>query len=795
MTTEGKDNSSQDTLFNDACGVVKRHAFYMRKALDDKNLDEALTKAANMISELRTSKLYPSKYYELYMNITNELRSLQESIVEQYQRLIDKSTEATDEADEWLEDLYERVQYRANIVPRLYLLITVGAVKLKVTKEPAAQIVVLYDLVEMAKGVQHPTRGLFLRNYLSSVSREHLPDIDDVQEDKDENVRKAIDFVLQNFSEMARLWIRMQHKGAVRNKKKREKERMQLQMLVGTNLRRLSELTSVDVKTYKDHVLPEIVKQVVKGKDRIAQEYLMDCIIHVFTDEYHLATLDIFLKTCSKLHSSVNVRTIIESLMNRLATFAAENPGLFAQEDVFPKFQDCCQVIIAKPKSKMKLGDLLSLQCALVNFAAQCYPGEDKYIAEVIKSVYEILSSKGEKAPSDAVEHVNRAITAPLGALKLKVFEIEDYPKLITFLDLDSQRQVARSIAEELVETGAVMGDRTQASNLFALLGSLVKDQADTPVHDENKDQFEDEMTALAAVINLIRNDESPDQQYDTLQTVWKEHIAHGGKLRIGYVAPSVIYNALALVQSKYAEKLDDEDEERVQKKKRKKICKFIFNVLGVFSGIRPYESIRIYCHAAVTTSFLGLEAFTYEFLSEALIKYEEDISDSVSQHDTILLLTATVERITIDDEESYDALRTKCAQHSSKLLKKPSQVNAMCACVHLFWKKQFRNEDLVYKILQRACRYSGQTMDDGEKIHLYLQILNKYLYLHKEGMEKITPELMNKLLDIIKEDLKDLESDAPEDEEGLTKLSNLKTYYRNTIQYMGEIKIEASSD
>jgi len=794
MSKEGKTDDSQENLFNTASGVVKRHAFYMRRALDDKNLEEALVKAANMISELRTSKLYPSKYYELYMNITNELRALQEHIVEQYQRLIDKSTEATDEADEWLDELYERVQYRANIVPRLYLLVTVGSVKLKVTREPSAQIVVLYDLVNMTKGVQHATRGLFLRNYLSSVSREHLPDTDDVHEERDENVRKAIDFVLQNFSEMARLWIRMQHQGAVRNKKKREKERMQLRMLVGTNLRRLSELTSVDIRTYKDHVLPEIVKQVVKGKDRIAQEYLMDCIIHVFTDEYHLATLDTFLKTCSKLHSSVNVRIIIESLMNRLAAFAAENPSVFGQEDVFPKFQDCCKAIIAKPKSKMKLQDLLSLQCALVNFAAQCYPGEDKYIADVIQSVYEILSSKGEKAPPEAVDHVNRAITAPLGALQLKVFEIEDYPKLITFLDFESQRQVARSIAEELVQTGAMIGDRTQATNLFALLASLVKDQNDTKqVRDENKDQFEDEMTALATVINLIHNEEAPDQQYDTLQSVWKGHLSQGGKIRIGYVAPPVIFNALALVQSKYSSQLEDQEEARLQKKKRKKILQFIYQVLGSFAAIRPYEAIRIYSQAAITTSFLEMEAFTYEFLSSALVLYEEEISDSVSQYDTILLITATLQRCKIEDEENYDSLVTKCAQHSSKLLKKPSQVKAMCACTHLFWDTKWRNEELVFKILQRACRYSGQTMDEAEKTHLYLNILNKYLYLHKEGMEKITPALIQKLLDIIKEDLNDLNQDPPDDEDGLRKLSNLNTYYRNTMQYIEDIKVEVS--
>lgn len=36
---------------------------------------------------------------------------------------------------------------------------------------------VLKDLVEMCRSVQHPIRGLFLRSYLSQVSRDKLPDI------------------------------------------------------------------------------------------------------------------------------------------------------------------------------------------------------------------------------------------------------------------------------------------------------------------------------------------------------------------------------------------------------------------------------------------------------------------------------------------------------------------------------------------------------------------------------------------------------------------------------------------
>lgn len=41
--------------------------------------------------------------------------------------------------------------------------------------------------------------------------------------------------------------------------------------------------------------------QIVNAKDELAQHYLMDCIIQVFPDEYHLQTLDILLAACPQL--------------------------------------------------------------------------------------------------------------------------------------------------------------------------------------------------------------------------------------------------------------------------------------------------------------------------------------------------------------------------------------------------------------------------------------------------------------------------------------------------------------
>lgn len=64
-------------------------------------------------------------------------------------------------------------RYAGNIVPRLYLMITVGSVYMSIPDAPVKEI--MKDMLEMSRGVQHPTRGLFLRHYLSGQTRDFLP--------------------------------------------------------------------------------------------------------------------------------------------------------------------------------------------------------------------------------------------------------------------------------------------------------------------------------------------------------------------------------------------------------------------------------------------------------------------------------------------------------------------------------------------------------------------------------------------------------------------------------------------
>ncbi|CAI6012716.1 unnamed protein product [Closterium sp. NIES-65] len=397
----------QEKWLADALNVVKQQAFYMRRALppplpafadsqDSGNLREALKYSAQMLSELRTSKLAPQKYYELCTRLkVHRIRTVPQPCVHGMADIVVCGELQNLEAFFWDEhkmrgrscvDLYELVQHAGNIVPRLYLLCTVGAVYIRSKEGPAKEV--LSDLSEVCKGVQHPIRGLFLRAHLTQCSRDKLPDTGSEYEGEGGTVVDAVEFLLQNFTEMNKLWVRMQHQGPATEREKREQERRELRDLVGKNLHLLSQLEGVNLDMYKTVVLPRILEQgrdsqqylmdcliqvfpddfhlntletllgacpecvhcihppspplsfpsslvpfligppfqIVNCRDEIAQQYLMDCLIQVFPDDFHLNTLETLLGACPELQPSVDVRTIMSQLMDRLSTFMDKNP-------------------------------------------------------------------------------------------------------------------------------------------------------------------------------------------------------------------------------------------------------------------------------------------------------------------------------------------------------------------------------------------------------------------------------------------------------------------------------------
>ncbi|EKM83350.1 hypothetical protein AGABI1DRAFT_65850 [Agaricus bisporus var. burnettii JB137-S8] len=326
-------------LLSEALNTVKIQVQQMKRHLELDQLMDALKSASLMLAELRTSSLSPKQYYELYMAVFDALRHLSNYLYD-----------AHTQGRHHLADLYELVQYASNILPRLYLMITVGSVYMSIPDAPVKEI--MKDMMEMSRGVLHPIRGLFLRHYLSGQTRDNLPIAS--EPGPTGNLQDSISFVLTNFIEMNKLWVRLQHQGHSRDREKREMERRELRILVGTNLVRLSQLDGVDLDLYQKTILPSILEQVVSCKDVIAQEYLMEVVIQVFTDEFHLHSLGPFLSSTAQLHPKVNIKQIVIALIDRLAAYAAREAETEDPEETKRQEEAAAKRLAEKVKEQKK---------------------------------------------------------------------------------------------------------------------------------------------------------------------------------------------------------------------------------------------------------------------------------------------------------------------------------------------------------------------------------------------------------------------------------------------------------
>lgn len=775
----------QDKLLSDALGIVRSQAFQMKRCLDKTRLMDALKCASTMLAELRTSLLSPKSYYELYMAITNELCHLELYLLDEFQK------------GRKVADLYELVQYAGNIVPRLYLLITVGLVYIKTNS--ALKRSILKDLVEMCRGVQHPLRGLFLRNYLLQCTRNILPDVVQAEDENEGNVFDAIDFVLMNFAEMNKLWVRMQHQGHSSEKSRREKEREELKILVGTNLVRLSQLESATLETYQKLILPGILEQVVSCRDAIAQEYLMECIIQVFPDEFHLQTLDPFLKSCAQLQSGVNVKNIIISLIDRLAAYNQRNEKAAGVEEgasVIPaevQLFDVFSVQIAnivQTRTDMPLEDTISLQVALVILAQKVYPDRVDYVDKVLETTTQIL----ERLNLNNISHflsVNQELSRLLRICvdfynnALTIIQLKNFCPLLDKFDYTSRKSLALYIVMNILENETFIPTADETDSVLAMLTPLIKDEEDqqqqqTTQEKIDPEDFAEEQGIVARFVHLLESDD-PDMQYKILQAA-RKHLGLGGPQRIKHVLPPLVFAAYQLA-FKYK---SIADKDQMWDKKCQKILQYCHSTIAVLAKAElPELALRLYLQGALVIdqiAYTNHETVAYDFMTQAFSLYEDEISDSKSQLAAITLIIATCEQMTCFSEENAEPLRTNCALAASKLLKKPDQCRGVVTCASLFWSgkkagEEMRDEKRTLECLKKGARIASQCIDPSVRVQLYVELLNHYLFYFERGNSLITVAMLNQLITKINEELPTLDSSE--------ETKQIEMHYKNTLVHI----------
>ncbi|KAH7286873.1 hypothetical protein KP509_32G026000 [Ceratopteris richardii] len=787
--------NDQEKLLADALALVQHHAFYMHRALDNNNLQDALKFSAQMLGELRTSKLSPQKYYELYMKTFDELRMLEVFFKEETKR---GCTNAY---------LYEEVQHAGNVLPRLYLLCTVGSVYIRSKEAPAKEV--LKDLVEMCRGIQHPVRGLFLRSYLSQISKDKLTDAASEFEGEGGTVVDAVEFVLQNFTEMNKLWVRMQHQfsvvqGPAKEKEKREKERSELRDLVGKNLHVLSQLEGVDLDMYRDIVLPRVLEQVVNCKDELAQYYLMDCIIQVFPDEYHLQTLDTLLGACSQLQPSVDVKTVMSQLMDRLSVYAASAPEVlaeFSQVEAFSKLSEAVIKVI-EVQQDMPLVGAVCLHVALLTFTLRVHADRLDYVDQVLGACVKKLNGVGKVNDSKATKQIITLLSAPLEKYNnvVTVLNLTNYPKIMEHLDYGTNKIMAVVIIQSIMKNGTFIMEADKVEALFQLLKELVQDSDGSPTLDElDEEDFMEEQNLVARLVQMLTNEDN-DEMFKILITA-KKHFQKGGSKRLGYSLPPLVFSALKLVRRLQEQDKNNEvdkvtfspqeqgssteaDEANISPQK---VFQFLLQTVDSLSAVpAPELALRLYLQCAEAANDCDLEPIAYEFFTQAFVTYEEEISDSKAQVTSIHLIVGTLQRMHVFGVENRDTLTHKATGYSAKLLKKPDQCRAVYVCSHLFWIEDeggVQDGERVLLCLKRALRIANAaqqmasvTKGSGGPVTLFVEILNKYLYYFEHGNQHITNAVIQGLIELIVTEMQS---------ENTTQDPTVDAFFASTLRYI----------
>jgi vacuolar protein sorting-associated protein 35 len=96
--------------------------------------------------------------------------------------------------------------------------------------------------------------------------------------------------------------------------------------------------------------------------------------------------------------------------------------------------------------------------------------------------------------------------------------------------------------------------------------------------------------------------------------------------------------------------------------------------------------ALRLFSACGQTADMTGFVEVAYEFFAQAFTVYEEAVSDSKAQFQAVCVIASALHTTRNFGKENYDTLITKCAQHASKLLRKPDQCRAVYLASHLWW-------------------------------------------------------------------------------------------------------------
>ena len=802
----------QERYLDKGLKKIKAQSFHIHTSIEKNNLRQCLKETYAMLSELRTNNLTPKNYYHLFTTIFDEMLLVEDFFKEEINR------------GRKVRDLYDSVQQAKYLIPRLYLMISAGALVME--NEPKSSDEIIFDLLGMIKGVQNPIRGLFTRYFLLKRIKDKLPDKGNKYLEEGGNFEETLKFIIQNLDEMNRLWIRISSDVTGAEKVLRDKERIELKILVGESINRLSSLDGLTIDIYEKDVLPKLIQIILESNDILSQQYLMECIIHAFSDSYNIKCIEIILNTLSRLLPGVDIKGLFISLMEKLAKFITDNSGEDASEEdkqlvssatgVYPiliEYFDRLQKETFMLGSEMDICKLLDLNTSFLKFSIKCTENDVlSSINHVLSSTLQCLKQYNRLLDSDGIKKLHKLLEVPLTS-EFSLFDMIDFDGLTTFLDYTMRKNLSLNIIQSLSrpDSKEKLDSLEKIQKLLRLIQPLLADSEDAT----EEDNYIFENSEVCKMIYIVKT-EDPEvtlQIYEELKNIF----VNGGEKRKKVTLPALA-NCVILFCHKLSMAYDNKNDLISEEKKKNnyvnesietydiskiendegfnklmlEIYKLLNDIIVLIKENFPETAMKLYLVSASQVNSIQSDKNNFEeacvsFINAAVDVYQEGKYDINHKYFLLAEICGYLLNFTILSKENMENIIKILLDSGNKMTKRGDQFNSMINIGQIYFTV-LKDGNKVLDYINKARKFANFAMTNPQNLVLLIDLLNKYLYYVDEGDEivSIKADQIDEIIELIKNHIQTIKNEVSTDS---SFLPETEKYFNNTIEFIQKRK------
>jgi vacuolar protein sorting-associated protein 35 len=706
-------------------------------------------------------------------------------------------------------------------------MISVGGLIME--NEPNSTEEIITDLLGMIKGIQNPIRGLFTRYFLLKRIKDKLPDKGNKYLEEGGKFEDTLKFIIQNMEEMNYLWIRISAEATVGPEKiLRDRERVELKILVGESINRLSSLDGLTIEIYEQQVLPKLLKIILQSNDIMSQQYLMECIIHAFSDNYNIKCIELLLTTVSKLLPGVDTQSLYINIMEKLANFITTNSGENVSEEdkqlvavatgVYPtliEYFNRLQKEIFMLGADMDILKLLDLNAAFLKYSIQCKEND------VLESINHVLSCTlqcfrvyNRILSNDGLKKLNRLLEVPLTS-DYSIFDMADFDGLIEFLNNVYKKNLSLNIIQSICnpDSKEVVDSVEKVQKLFKLIRPLMEDMEE--IFQEDLEILESEQSELCKLLYVIKTDE-PEIHLQILEQ-FKIAFLKGGEKRKKITLPTLANNVILFchkLTSGYDNKngLISEEQKKntyvvksietfdVNKiednetfnKLMLSIYKLLNEIITIIEETNPELAFKLYLLSASQVNTIQSDRNNFEescdfFMNAAMKIYQEGKYNQNVKYQLLSNICAYLLNFTILSKEKVENILKILIETGSKIPKRGDQVNSMLDIGQVYYFV-FKDGKKVTECINKARRFADFALTNPQNLSLYIEMLNKYLYYADLGDESVTvtADQIEDIIELTKNHIETIKTEMALDANFVT---SVETYFNKTIEYILKMK------